>query len=65
MYSTTVYTGTMSGGGGKVAKGRMSSHIHDDVSPQQLTEMESTLRQREKEFEVSQSQTYSVRQGLK
>ena len=44
--------GTMSGGGGKVTKGRMSSRIHDDISPQQLTEMESSLNRKEKEFEV-------------
>ena len=42
----------MTGGGGKVAKGRMSSRIHDDVSPQQLSQMESSLTKKEKEFEV-------------
>ena len=42
----------MSGGGGKVAKGRMSSRIHDDVSPQQLTQMESSLTRKERELEV-------------
>ena len=43
----------MSGGGGKVMKGRMSSRIHDDISPQQLTEMESSLAQKQKDLEVS------------
>ena len=45
--------GTMSGGGGKVVKGKMSSRTHDDVSPRQLTEMESTLTRKEKAFEVN------------
>ena len=43
----------MSGAGGKVMKGRMSSRIHDDISPQRLTEMEKSLVQKEKTFEVS------------
>ena len=44
----------MTGGGGKVTKGKMSSRIHDDVSPQQLVQMEKSLSQREKEFEVNE-----------
>ena len=58
-----VCTGTMSGGGGKVSKGRMSSRIHDDVSPQQLTKMESTLKQTEREFEVFSCKRFRLGKG--
>ena len=36
-------SGTMSGGGNRVLKGRMSSTMVASVSPQQLSEMEQTL----------------------
>ena len=36
-------SGTMSGGGNRVLKGRMSSTLVTNVSSQQLTEMEQTL----------------------
>lgn len=36
-------SGTMSGGGNRVLKGRMSSSLLTNVSPQQLNEMEQTL----------------------
>ena len=36
-------SGTMSGGGNRVLKGRMSSALVTNVSSQQLTEMEQTL----------------------
>ena len=38
-------SGTMSGGGNRVLKGRMSSTLVSNVSPHQLTEMEQTLSQ--------------------
>ena len=50
-------TGTMSGGGNKVMKGRMSSTIHSDVSPSQLEDIEKKLETDEKALEVS---THSV-----
>ena len=36
-------SGTMSGGGSRVSKGRMSSTLVTNVSPQQLSEMEQTI----------------------
>jgi len=36
-------SGTMSGGGNRVSKGRMSSTMTTNVTPQQLSEMEQTL----------------------
>ena len=36
-------SGTMSGGGNRVLKGRMSSTMATNVTPQQLSEMEQTL----------------------
>ena len=53
-------SGTMTGGGGKVVKGRMSSRIHDDVSPQALKQMESSLTMKEKEFEVSLNDIHDI-----
>ena len=44
--------GTMSGGGNKVVKGRMSSSIVSDVSPEQLETMEKFLEKETKTAEV-------------
>ncbi|XP_031567027.1 structural maintenance of chromosomes protein 4-like [Actinia tenebrosa] len=44
-------SGTMSGGGTRVAKGRMCSSFVSDVSPQQLAEMEKKLEVNEKATE--------------
>ena len=38
-------TGTMSGGGSRVSKGRMGCTVVADVDPQQLAELEANLRQ--------------------
>lgn len=45
--------GTMSGGGTKVAKGRMCSSFVSDVTPQHLAEMEKKLEVNEKATEVN------------
>ena len=42
----------MSGGGGRVQKGRMSSKLREDVTPHQLAAMEKTLEAEEKAWEV-------------
>ncbi|XP_019848995.1 PREDICTED: structural maintenance of chromosomes protein 4-like [Amphimedon queenslandica] len=42
-------SGTMSGGGNKVMKGRMSSKLASDVTPSQLQQLEQKLNQEEKE----------------
>ena len=52
-HTHTPPTGTMSGGGNKVMKGRMSSTIHSDVSPGQLEEIEKKLEADEKALQVS------------
>ena len=44
--------GTMSGGGGRAQRGRMSSKLHDDVTPQQLVVMEKALEAEERAMEV-------------
>ena len=40
--------GTMSGGGGKVCKGRMGASLAEDVDPEQLRQMETKLQQVER-----------------
>ena len=50
--------GTMSGGGNKVAKGRMSSKLRPEVSPQQLQQLEQTLQDQEKSAEVGKQVHY-------
>lgn len=44
--------GTMSGGGGRPARGRMSSKLHSDISPQQLLQMEKQLERDERALQV-------------
>ena len=44
-------SGTMSGGGGRLQRGRMSSKLHDDVTPQQLVALEKALEAEEKAVE--------------
>lgn len=46
----------MSGGGNRVAKGRMSSKLQSEVSPQQLKQLEQTLQTQEQSVEVSWSE---------
>lgn len=46
-------SGTMSGGGGRVAKGRMSSKAVSDVTPQQVEELTKRLADNERAAEVS------------
>lgn len=46
-------SGTMSGGGGRVAKGRMSSKTVADVTPQQVEELAKRLADNERAAEVS------------
>ena len=41
--SLLVLSGTMSGGGGKVSKGRMGCAVVEDVDPKQLTTLEKDL----------------------
>ena len=43
----------MSGGGTKVAKGRMSSKLRSEVSPHQLQQLEESLQTQEQSAEVS------------
>jgi hypothetical protein len=50
--SVHVSLGAMSGGGSKVAKGRMGSSIVHDVTPQQLQELERKLEGQTKRLEV-------------
>ena len=38
-------SGTMSGGGGRVSKGRMGSRVVEDVNPREVEEMEGQLQQ--------------------
>jgi len=45
-------SGTMSGGGTRVMKGRMSSKLQSDVSPHQLKEMEAKLSKEELSYKV-------------
>lgn len=45
-------SGTMSGGGGRVAKGRMSSKAVSDVTPQQVEELAKRLADNERAAEV-------------
>lgn len=42
----------MSGGGNRPIKGRMSSKLRSDVSPQELTGMEKKIQQDEEALEV-------------
>ena len=44
--------GTMSGGGSRVMKGRMSSKLHTDISPQQLEGLECELERDDKALQV-------------
>ena len=44
--------GTMSGGGSRQIKGRMSSKLHSDVSPNELASMEKMIQQNEEALEV-------------
>ena len=39
-----LFTGTMSGGGGKVCKGRMGSAVVTDIDPKELQSMETKLQ---------------------
>ena len=55
--------GTMSGGGNKVVKGRMSSCIVSDVNPAQLEAMEKTLEREIKATEVSVMLIHSLFTG--
>ena len=48
--------GTMSGGGGRVSKGRMSNKLVTDISPQQLANLEQRLRSDEKALQVKDPQ---------
>ena len=52
MYIHYVTLGTMSGGGTKVMKGRMSSKVHSDFTPQQLVHLEDKLKEDEESAEV-------------
>lgn len=45
-------SGTMSGGGGRVVKGRMSSKAVSDVTPQQVEELTKRLADNERAAEV-------------
>ena len=56
--------GTMSGGGGRVSKGRMSSKLVTDVSPQQLSNLEQRLRSDEKALQVKDPQWMVVTMTL-
>ena len=47
-----VPAGAMTGGGSKVAKGRMGSSIVHDVTPQQLQELERKLEGQTNRLEV-------------
>ena len=49
-------SGTMSGGGGRVAKGRMSSKAVSDVTPQQVEELTKRLADNERAAEVSEEE---------
>ena len=51
--SDVIVAGTMTGGGGKVMKGRMSCKLRADVGPEQLTEMERRLGTDETALQVS------------
>lgn len=44
--------GTMSGGGGKMSSGRMSSKLASDVTPQQLVKLEQKFQSDEKALQV-------------
>ena len=48
-----LFTGTMSGGGNRPIKGRMSSKLQCDVSPQEMNRLEEKLRRDEKALQVS------------
>ena len=50
--SAVFVAGTMTGGGGRVMKGRMSCKLHADVSPDQLAEMEGRLGTNERALQV-------------
>ena len=45
-------SGTMSGGGNRVSKGRMSSKTSSDVSPQQVEEVKKRLQDNERALTV-------------
>ena len=44
--------GTMSGGGSRVSKGRMSNKLVSDVTPQQLAKLEQKFKNDEKALQV-------------
>ncbi len=50
----------MSGGGNRPLKGRMSSKLRSDVTPQQLTKLEGDLNRDEKALRVSEITLNSV-----
>lgn len=52
-------SGTMSGGGNKVVKGRMSSKLLHDVSPTQLASLEDKLTTEETKAQVCDHVTQS------
>ncbi|EDO40646.1 predicted protein [Nematostella vectensis] len=57
-------SGTMSGGGTRVAKGRMCSSFVSDVSPQQLKSMEQKLEQEEKATEEYREQKKQLEEAV-
>ena len=58
--SSPCYSGTMSGGGNKVAKGRMCSSFVSDIKPEQLAAMEKSLEKETKASEVQQTNFYPL-----
>ena len=50
-----IYLGTMSGGGNRPIKGRMSSKLQIDVTPQQIAKVKEKLKFDEQAFQVTYS----------
>ncbi|KAL2868613.1 condensin subunit SMC4 [Aspergillus lucknowensis] len=58
-------SGTMSGGGTRVARGAMSSKQTADISKEQLTQMESDLEEMERKFQHFQEKQRRVEAALR
>ena len=52
-YTDPPSTGTMTGGGTRVIKGKMSSRMQSDYTPEQVLKLKEKLETEEKSYDVS------------
>ncbi|KAI0239488.1 Structural maintenance of chromosomes protein 4 [Lamellibrachia satsuma] len=57
-------SGTMSGGGSRVSKGRMGCTVVDDIDPQKLAQLEANLQQNKEELQCCRNNKAKLEQTI-